>query len=81
MDSLKDRTHLIETPKHLMAIARSKNMAAFGKVNWETAKKDALRCPLTRVAQIDRRYKPNPPIQPDRKHVSSPGNKPDDAMD
>lgn len=56
-------------------------MAAFGKVNWETAKKDALRCPLTRVAQIDRRYKPNPPIQPDRKHVSSPGNKPDDAMD
>ena len=36
--------YLIETPKHLMAIAASKNTAALGNVSSATAKKDALLC-------------------------------------
>jgi hypothetical protein len=43
--SLKD-AYLIETPKHLMAIAASKNTAAFGKVSWETAWKEDLLWPV-----------------------------------
>ena len=35
--------YLIETPKHLIAMAASKNTAAFGKVISAIAKKDARR--------------------------------------
>ena len=35
--------HLMDTPKHLMAIAASKKTAARGNVRVAIAKKDALR--------------------------------------
>jgi hypothetical protein len=35
------KTYLIETPKHFVAIARSRSTAAFGKVNREIAKNEA----------------------------------------
>jgi hypothetical protein len=35
-------TNLIETPKHLMATAASKNTAAFGNVSCAIVKKDAF---------------------------------------
>jgi hypothetical protein len=36
--------HLIDTPKHLMAMAASKKTAARGKVRLAMAKKEERRC-------------------------------------
>ena len=41
--TLADETDLMETPKHLIAIAASKNTAARGKVSSAMAKNDARR--------------------------------------
>ena len=38
--------YLMETPKHLMAIAASKKTAALGKVSWETAWKEDRLWPV-----------------------------------
>ena len=35
------KTHLMDTPKHLIAIAASKKTAALGKVRWATEKNEA----------------------------------------
>lgn len=47
-------SYLILTPKHFIAMAASKNMAAEGKVSFETAKNDALRWVVC-VAHTERR--------------------------
>lgn len=74
-----DERHLMETPKHLVAIAASKNTAAFGNVSWAIVKKEARRCGAF-VAHRDKRYKPNPPTDPENMQVIMPGIRPADAM-
>jgi hypothetical protein len=69
---------LIDTPKHLIAIAASKKMAARGNVRCATAKNDDLRCGVCR-AQSERRYSPNAATEPENRQVSIPGMIPADA--
>lgn len=69
----------MDTPKHLIAIAASKNTAAFGNVICETAKKDALRWGAL-AAQRVRRYRPNTATDPEKTQVIIPGIMPADAM-
>jgi hypothetical protein len=68
----------METPKHLTAIAASKNTAARGNVSCETAKKDEARCGVAR-AQSESRYNPNAATEPESTHVTMPGMSPADA--
>jgi hypothetical protein len=68
----------METPKHLMAMAASKNTAARGNVRLATAKKDARRCGVRR-AQAERRYRPNAPTAPEKAQVNIPGRMPAEA--
>ena len=70
--------HLIDTPKHLIAMAASKKTAARGKVRLATAKKEERRCGVWR-AQADRRYKPNAPTAPENAQVNMPGMIPAEA--
>lgn len=72
--------HLIETPKHLIAMAASKKTAAFGKVSCEMAKNEACRCGA-RVAVNVRRYNPKAATIPEDIQVRMPGIHPDEAMD
>jgi len=72
-------TDLTETPKHLIAIAASKNTAAFGNVSCAIAKNDARRCGAF-TAQSDKRYKPKAATEPENIQVSTPGIIPDDAI-
>ena len=71
--------HLIETPKHLIAIAASKNTAALGYASCETVKNDARRCGAF-VAQRERRYRPNEAMQPENTQVIIPGIIPPEAI-
>lgn len=71
-------THLMDTPKHLIAIAASKNTAALGNVNSATAKKEARRCGAL-TAHRESRYRPNAATPPDSKHVIIPGIRPAEA--
>ena len=66
------KAHLIETPKHLITMAVSKNTAALGKVICDTAKKDERRCGAF-AAHLERKNRPRAAIAPDDKHVSIPG--------
>lgn len=61
-----------------MAIAASKNTAAFGNVSFATAKKLERRCGVY-VAQRDSKYRPNAATDPENTHVSIPGRMPADA--
>jgi hypothetical protein len=70
--------HLIDTPKHLMAMAASKKTAARGKVRLATAKKEERRCGVWR-AQAERRYRPNAPTAPENAQVNMPGMIPTEA--
>ena len=70
--------HLIETPKHLIAIAASKKTAARGNVISATAKKDARLCGAF-AAHNERRYRPNAAKPPENKQGSMPGIRPADA--
>jgi hypothetical protein len=70
----------METPKHLIAIAASKNSAAFGNVSCAIAKKDD-RLLGALVAQSERRYRPKAATAPEKKHVRTPGRRPIDAID
>ena len=72
------QAHLIDTPKHLIAIAASKNTAARGNVRFATAKKDERRCGVCR-AQAERRYRPKAPTVPEKMQVNMPGMIPADA--
>lgn len=69
----------MDTPKHLMAMAASKNTAAFGKVSWATAKNDARLCGVF-VAHRDKRYSPKTATEPENRQVMIPGSIPADAM-
>jgi hypothetical protein len=69
----------METPKHLIAMAASKNAAALGNVSCEMAKKEDRRCGAF-TAQRDRRYSPNAATAPENMHVSAPGMMPPDAI-
>lgn len=69
----------MDTPKHLMAIAASKNTAARGYVNCATAKKEAPRCGVF-LAATDKRYRPNAATDPEKIHVNIPGIIPADAI-
>jgi hypothetical protein len=71
--------HLIDTPKHLIAIAASKNMAAWGNVSCVTAKKELRLCGAY-LADSESRYRPKPPVQPENMHVMIPGMTPAEAM-
>lgn len=72
-------THLIDTPKHLIAMAASKNTAARGKVSSATVKNDARRCGAL-TAQSESRYSPNAATPPEKRHVIMPGMTPVVAM-
>jgi hypothetical protein len=69
----------MDTPKHLIAIAASKNMAACGNVSCATAKKELLLCGA-RLADNESRYRPKAPIQPENIQVRIPGMIPEDAI-
>lgn len=69
----------MDTPKHFAAIAASKNIAAFGNVIWETAKKDD-RLWGARAAQRDSKYSPKTATDPLNRHVIVPGIMPADAI-
>lgn len=71
-------THLMETPKHLMAIAASKNMAALGYVSSATAKNDDRLWGIF-VAARDNKYSPNAEAPPENMQVNTPGMIPADA--
>jgi hypothetical protein len=75
----KRSADLMETPKHLIAMAASKRTAAFGKVSCAIAKNEARRCGVF-TAQRDRRYSPKAATPPERLQVSMPGIIPEDAM-
>lgn len=62
----------METPKHLIAMAASKNTAASGYVSSATAKNDDRLCGVL-VAARDSKYKPNAEAPPDDIQVSTPG--------
>jgi hypothetical protein len=68
----------MDTPKHLIAMAASKNTAARGNVRFATAKKDERRCGVCR-AQAERRYRPNAATVPEKAQVNMPGMMPEDA--
>jgi hypothetical protein len=72
-------TYLIETPKHLVAIAASKNTAARGNVSSAIAKKDARRCGAF-VAASDSRYRPKAATDPENMQVIIPGIIPAEAI-
>jgi hypothetical protein len=69
----------MDTPKHLIAIAASKNTAARGNVSSATAKKEERRCGV-RVAQRERRYSPKAAMLPDITQVIIPGMSPPEAI-
>lgn len=69
----------MDTPKHLTAIAASKNTAAFGNVSCATAKKDERRWGAL-AAHKDKRYKPKAATDPEKRQVIMPGNKPAEAI-
>jgi hypothetical protein len=69
----------MDTPKHFIAIAASKNMAACGNVSCETTKKELRLCGAY-LADSESRYRPKPPIQPENMHVMIPGIIPAEAM-
>ena len=71
-------TDLIETPKHLVAMAASKNTAALGYVSSATAKKDD-RLWGALVAARDNKYSPNAAAPPENIQVSTPGMMPAEA--
>jgi hypothetical protein len=71
--------HLIDTPKHLIAIATSNQTDALGKVICEMAKNDD-RLYGALAAQRDRKYSPREPAHAENIHVSTPGISPPDAM-
>ena len=73
------RSYLIDTPKHLIAIAASKKTAALGNVICATAKKEARLCGV-RVAHSDRRYRPKLATQPENTQVMIPGIMPTEAI-
>jgi len=64
--------HLIETPKHLITTAASKNTAALGKVICDTAKNEERRCGAF-AAHLERKNNPRAAIAPENKHVKIPG--------
>lgn len=68
----------MDTPKHLMAIAASKNTAAFGKVISATAKKEERLCGVF-AAHRERRYNPKAAMPPERTQVIIPGRIPAEA--
>ena len=70
--------HLIETPKHLIAIAASKNMAALGYVSSATAKNDDRLWGVLLAAR-DNKYNPNAEVPPENIQVSTPGMTPAEA--
>jgi hypothetical protein len=70
--------HLTETPKHLMAIAASKNTAALGYVSSATAKNDDRLWGVL-LAERDNRYSPNAEAPPENIQVSMPGMIPAEA--
>jgi hypothetical protein len=72
-------TYLIETPKHLIAMAASKNTAAWGKVSFAMAKKDARLCGAL-VAASDSKYSPKAATEPEKTQVITPGMIPADAI-
>ena len=74
-----DRTYLIDTPKHLIAMAASKKTAALGNVISATVKKAARLCGAF-AAQRDSKYKPKAPTVPENTHVIMPGMRPAEAM-
>ena len=74
----KHCTHLIDTPKHLIAMAASKKTAARGKVSSAIAKNDARRCGAF-TADSESRYNPNAATPPENKHVIMPGIMPEAA--
>lgn len=67
--------YLIDTPKHFIAMAMSKNMAAFGNVSSATVKNDARRRGAF-VAHNERRYNPNAATPPENMQVTTPGKTP-----
>lgn len=68
----------METPKHLIAMAASKNTAARGNVNSATAKNEARLCGAL-AAQRESKYRPNAATPPENRHVIIPGMIPTDA--
>ena len=74
-----NKTYLIDTPKHLIAMAASKKTAALGNVISATVKKDARLCGAF-AAQRDSKYKPKAPTVPENTHVIMPGMRPAEAM-
>jgi hypothetical protein len=67
------------TPKHLIAMARSRNTAACGNVRFARAKNDARRWGAF-LAETDNKYRPKAPRNPQSAQVSIPGRMPDDAI-
>lgn len=68
----------MDTPKHLTAIAASKNTAARGNVSSATAKNDDRRCGVF-VAHRESRYRPKTATPPENRQVIIPGMMPADA--
>lgn len=72
-------TNLIDTPKHLIAIAASKKTAADGNVSLATVKKEERRGGAC-VAHRLRRYSPNAATAPEKQQDIIPGIKPIEAI-
>lgn len=66
------------TPKHFIAIAKSKKTPAEGHVIWDTAKNEASR-PSVRAAALDKKYNPKAEVIPEKIMTNMPGIKPTDA--
>lgn len=69
----------MDTPKHFVAIAASKNTAARGNVSCATAKNEARRWGAF-LAHKDNRYSPKAATEPENTQVIIPGIMPADAM-
>lgn len=76
---VRDSAHLIDTPKHLIAIAASKKTAAAGNVIFDTAKNEERRWGV-RVAQRLNIQRPSAPMHPEVIQVSAPGSIPPEAI-
>ena len=72
-------SHLMETPKHLLAIAASKNTAALGNVISAMAKNEARRCGAC-VEHNERRYRAKAATVPENTQVMTPGINPPEAI-
>lgn len=68
----------MDTPKHLVAIAASKNIAARGNVICATAKKDDRLC-CACAAHNAKRYSPKEATTPQNMQVITPGIIPEEA--